>query len=124
DLVDVLTHLHQADPEAAIPVVGYSVGGSRLLNYLADHTPDYVPAAVAVSVPLLLGPCSERLDQGFSRLYRRRLIDELLLQLRLKHAHLSKLVPEEAARLHALGPLTGVTSFRDFDNRFVAPLHG
>ncbi len=124
DVADVLAHLHQADPEASIPMVGYSVGGSRLLNYLADETPAYVPAAVAVSVPLLLGPCSERLEQGFSKVYRRKLIDELMTQLRLKQAYLHQLAPEEAERLRALGPLEGVGSFRDFDNRFVAPLHG
>lgn len=124
DLSAVITHLHQADPAAAIPVIGYSVGGSRLLNWLAEQAHACVPAAIAVSVPLALAPCATRLEQGFSRLYRRNLIDELLRQLRAKQAHLAAHAPEQAAQLAALGSLEGIRTFRDFDNRIVAPLHG
>lgn len=124
DLTAVMQHLHRADPAAAIPVIGYSIGGSRLLNWLAEHAPSCVPAAIAVSVPLELAPCATRLEQGFSKLYRRNLIDELLRQVRAKHTHLAQSAPDQAAQLAALGPLEGIRTFRDFDNRIVAPLHG
>lgn len=124
DLAEVIAHLHQQDPDAPILPVGVSLGGSRLLNWLADGGHPAVPAAMAVSVPLRLDLGSRRLDQGLSRIYRNHLITQLLQQQRDKHRHLEQVAPAEAQRLAELGEFSGIRTFTDFDNRIVAPLHG
>ena len=124
DIEDVINTLRARNDNGPILPVGYSLGGSRLLNYLADNPAACISAAVAVSVPLQLALCSARLDQGVSRVYRNRLLGELLEQLAQKHQRLQQHAPHEARRLTQLGPLAGIRTFRDFDNHIVAPLHG
>ncbi|WP_111657709.1 hydrolase [Isoalcanivorax indicus] len=124
DVADVISSLAERNGHGPVLAVGYSLGGSRLLNYLADKPARCVAAAVAVSVPLQLAPCSAQLDRGFSRVYRNRLLGELLEQLQQKHEKLKVLAPHEARRLQQLGPLDGIRTFREFDDRIVAPLHG
>ena len=123
DLGDVIHALKERNPGGVILPVGYSLGGSRLLNYLAERPARCIPAAVAVSVPLQLALCSAQLDRGFARVYRNRLLRELLQQLEAKKTHLRKTAPHQARRLDALGPLDSVRTFRDFDDHIVAPLH-
>lgn len=124
DLMDVIARLHDEDPQAPILPVGFSLGGSRLLNWLADGGHPAVPAAVAVSVPLRLDLCSVRLDRGLSRIYRNHLLRELLAQHAAKRAHLQRVAPGEAERLARLGDGADIRTFTDFDDRLVAPLHG
>lgn len=124
DLDELIRQLHERDPAASLVPVGVSLGGSRLLNWLAEGGHAAVPAALAISVPLDLGAGSLRLDQGLSRLYRNHLLKQLIAQQQGKRRHLRQAAPAEAERHEALGPLTGIRNFRDFDNRVVAPLHG
>jgi predicted alpha/beta-fold hydrolase len=124
DLDELIRRLHERDPSASLLPVGVSLGGSRLLNWLADGGHPAVPVAVAVSVPLNLGAGSVRLDQGLSRLYRNHLLKQLLAQQQAKRRHLWQVAPTEAERHASVGPLTGIRTFRDFDTRIVAPLHG
>lgn len=124
DVADVIDHLRTLDADAPIMPVGFSLGGSRLLNWLAEGGSDAVPAALAVSVPLRLDLCSERLDRGLSRIYRNHLIRQLLGQQQVKQEHLRRVAPEEGERLGRLGGFSGIRTFTDFDNRIVAPLHG
>ncbi len=124
DPARALDFLYRQCPESPLLVAGFSLGGSQLLNLLADREPAGVAAAVAVSVPLRLARCSDRLNRGISRLYRNHLIRQLVSGLEQKKEHLHRVAPEEAARLEALGDLSTIRTFRDFDNRVVAPLHG
>lgn len=124
DLDQLIQRLHERDPAASLLPVGVSLGGSRLLNWLAEGGHSAVPAAMAISVPLDLARGSLRLDQGLSRLYRNHLIKQLIEQQQAKRRHLRQAAPDEAERHEALGPLTRIRTFRDFDNRIIAPLHG
>lgn len=130
DIHALLQHLHEREPDAAIVAAGFSLGGSRLLNYLAgDGYDDGAPhpalkAAAAVCVPLLLDQCAARMEQGFSRVYRNHLIGELVKKLYVKKEYLRRIDPAEAQRLDDLGDLRGLRSFRDFDGHVIAPLHG
>ncbi len=124
DLDELIRRLHERDPAASLVPVGVSLGGSRLLNWLAEGGHAAVPTALAISVPLDLGAGSLRLDRGLSRLYRNHLLKQLVAQQQAKRRHLRQAAPAEAERHEAVGPLTGIRNFRDFDNRVVAPLHG
>ena len=75
-----------------------------------------IKAAVAVSVPFLLGESAKRLDQGFSRVY----------QWGLMHS-MRNAVAEKRRRMKLplkIQDLSKLKTFRDFDEHITAPLHG
>jgi uncharacterized protein len=118
--------LRQCEPNTPMAVIGFSLGGSVLLNWLGKQG-DQVSlfAAVAVSVPLVLSDCATKLDHGFSRLYRANLLRELKHYVLAKQQHLIKLrAMDEAHKIKELGDLSSINSFWQYDDRVVAPLHG
>ena len=61
-----------------IVAAGYSLGGNVLLKYLGEaQTESPLRAAAAVCVPLDLQACSTALNNGFSKLYQRYLIENM-----------------------------------------------
>lgn len=124
DYREIIDHLQQRFPQASIFAVGYSLGGSRLLNFLSEGGHPALKAAVSVCVPLDLADCQARLNNGFSKMYRNHLIKELVCDYQQKIPHLKQVAPDEAAKLEELGELRNIVSFRDFDNRIICPLFG
>lgn len=126
DVAEVVRAVHARYPTAPLALVGYSLGGAMTLNFLAlQNIPPTLFAAVAVSVPLQLGACADRLDRGFSRVYRKHLLTELQEAWVQKANHLDALGDEEMAT-HirdklAQGPYS---SFRVMDDVLVAGIHG
>jgi predicted alpha/beta-fold hydrolase len=118
--------LRQREPETPIGAVGFSLGGNVLLKWLGEQGQNLdLFAAVAVSVPLLLGVCATKLDNGFSRCYRGNLLKELKAYMHRKLKHLEKMdQSKEAMKIKALGDLSGISSFWQYDDRVVAKLHG
>jgi uncharacterized protein len=118
--------LRQREPQTRIAAAGFSLGGNALLKWLGEQgTHLDLFAAVAVSVPLLLGVCATRLDSGFAKIYRTRLLAELKAYMRDKLAHLEAIGDaDEAEKVRALGDLSGINSFWQYDDRVVARLHG
>ncbi|MFO8155463.1 MAG: hydrolase [Pseudomonadota bacterium] len=116
DIQRVVTTLREREPETPLAAVGYSLGGSALLHWLAETGADNpLVQAVAVSVPFRLADADRRLSRGFSRVYQHRLLDQLGRNLRRK-AHRRGLElnvdPDSLDR------------FRAFDDAVTAPLHG
>lgn len=103
----------------ATAAVGVSLGGNMLACLLGqdgDRAP--LDAAVVVSAPLLLEPCSIKLEQGFSRLYQRYLLS-LLKQNAARKLHAwPGTLPIDLAGLKALKKL------RAFDEAITARAHG
>jgi predicted alpha/beta-fold hydrolase len=99
-------------------VVGYSLGGNALLSWLATRgTSVCCDAAVAVSVPLLLGEAATRLRQGFSQVYQWKLLRDLKRSYKRKFQN----------RNDAPTPIDSLAAIRDFfayDDVITAPLHG
>lgn len=123
DLDAVFRHLRAEDAGGPLLAIGVSLGGSRLLNWLARRDDGTLSAAVAVCTPLDLAICADRMDRGLSRLYRRHLIGALLGNLHRQRRHLERVAPDQARRLAALD-LAGIRSFWQFDDRVIAPLYG
>ncbi len=117
--------LRLREPETPMAAVGFSLGGNVLLKWLGEKGEELnLVAAVAVSVPLLLGICATKLDRGFSKFYRVNLLKELKEYMELKLQHLESLgKTEEIAKILALGDLSGIKSFWQYDDRVVAKLH-
>ena len=126
DLVEVIAHLRALRPMAPLYAVGYSLGGNVLLKHLGESGANSeLLGAVAVSVPFRLDECADRIGQGFSKVYQRHFMREMLAyvrdkQRRFQHEGLS----EGLAELSALGSLENMRTFWDFDGRVTAPLHG
>ena len=118
--------LRQREPETPLAAVGFSLGGNVLLKWLGEQGDSVtLSAAVAVSVPLVLNICATKLDTGFSKIYRDRLLLELKDYLDSKLNYLIEIGHhEEAQKIKQLGDLSLVKSFWQYDDRVVARLHG
>lgn len=116
DLGRVVDHVRKIQGPRPLAAVGYSLGGNVLLKYLGE-TGEQSPfqAAAAVSVPLLLAPCSDRLQRGFSRIYDRWLLMSLLSSLKRKRRKVDLDLDLAGRR---------ISSIRAFDEHVTAPLHG
>ena len=118
--------LRQREPDTPFAAVGFSLGGNVLLKWLGEQGNKLsLFAAVAVSVPLVLSTCATKLDNGFSKIYRKNLLRELKHYVQAKQLHLEKLGKlQEASKIEQLGDLSGIKSFWQYDDRVVARLHG
>ena len=117
DLDAFVAKLRTDHPGSAVAVVGYSLGGNVLLKWLGETAgPRPVRCAVAVSVPFDLGNIADRLERGFSRTYQWWLLRSLHASA-VRKARLG-LIPSEPEEVFAL------RSFRAYDDRITAPLHG
>ena len=117
----LLQQLRQRYPELALLAIGYSLGGNMLLKLQAEWGRESpLQAAVSVSAPLKLEICAERIHQGFSRVYEQHLVNSLVstVQAKFEEHDYEKLIglTREGIRV--------VRSFREFDDRFTAPIHG
>jgi len=118
DLDALVARLRRESPLDPLAVVGFSLGGNVLLKWLGESGAGArVDAAVAVSVPMRLDLCANRMRQGFSRLYQRYLLDKMRASLRRKFRHRD----DSPYPLDRLGELD---SFWRFDHHITAALHG
>jgi len=118
--------LRQREPDTSFAVVGFSLGGNVLLKWLGEQGDQLTLfAAIAVSVPLVLSTCATKLDNGFSRIYRKNLLSELKYFVKAKQRYLEKLGQlQEADKIEQLGDIAAIKSFWQYDDRVVAKLHG
>ena len=117
DLAQVVRILRARSDVPVLSAVGYSMGGNVLLKWLGEQGAS-VPlvAAVAVSVPYTLSLAAERLARGLSRVYQRRLLDDLRAKLSRKFSAGTSAIDLEQAH--------SSRDFWEFDDRVTAPLHG
>ena len=111
--------LRQQLPTQPFVAVGVSLGGNMLVNYLAESGEhSELSAAQVISPPLDLAACSERIQQGFSKIYQQYLLGSMKRNLSRKIAALPDDMPvsnEVAGQLQTLW---------QFDEHVTAPLHG
>ena len=106
-------------PGAPIGVVGFSIGGSILLNWLGQNEIKHIATACAISVPYKLAPCADRLNQGFSKIYQTYLMG------RLKRSAVRKGdLLKDALGLSDLSQIIKLNTLWEFDDLLTAPLHG
>ena len=120
DLSSVLEHALKRHTAEEVDLVGFSLGGNLVLKYLGERGGSVSPRlhrAVAFSVPCDLACSSRQLDSSWNRsLYMSRFIQSLAKKVRAKQA----MFPEP----FDLTGLDRIRTFREFDDRFTAPLHG
>ena len=118
--LDCLLHaLAKREPHTKKAVVGVSLGGNVLLKWLGEQGPQtLIDAAIGISVPFQLRLVSDRMNQGFSRLYQARLLRsfrEVFLRKMERHGDQFPLSLPKMDSLHC---------FWTFDENITAPLHG
>jgi predicted alpha/beta-fold hydrolase len=120
DLVHIVPLVAATVAPRPVFLVGYSLGGSLVANYLgrcANTVPQNVRAAFVCSAPLNLAPGADALDQGLSRLYQLRFLRTLRRKVQTKaRAHGAWAPAAKAARASK--------TLREFDDRWTAPVHG
>jgi len=126
DLDAVYRMLRHRFPQARLSAVGFSLGGNVLLKWLGEQGDRLdLTAAVAVSVPLVLSECADRMDSGFSKIYSAYLLTELRRYIGKKLLFLDAQGWDgEAEKLRSLGDLRRLKSFWQYDDQVTAPLHG
>ncbi len=116
-----LEHLKQRFPKADLYAVGYSLGGNMLLKYLGKFKENsLLKAAAAISPPLDLTACEQKLKRGFSQVYQSHLLSRMKRNLKIK---LDKM-PEFAQHLLCGHNINQIKNFKSFDQLVTAPLHG
>lgn len=75
-------------------------------------------AAVIVSAPFMLEPCSMKLDKGFSRIYQYYLLQQLKQNAKRKLHRYPGSLPLSVSELKNLRRIS------EFDNFITAPIHG
>ena len=104
-------------PEAPLAAVGFSLGGSVLLKWLAEtSSQQLLNAATALSVPFELSATAETLNQGFSLIYQSYLLKRLkYLAIEKSHFHPAPL---------SISKIKSVKSLRDYDDKMTAKING
>ncbi len=98
---------------------GFSLGGNILLKYLGEEkypVPELLIAAFAFSVPVDLASSAQKMSGLSNRIYMSR----FLKSLRAKMIYKAKQFP---GSIDTKG-IESITTFKEFDDRFTAPLHG
>jgi len=117
DIRFVLQTLRERYPHAPLAAAGFSLGGNALLKYLAKHHNNPLSFAASVCPPLLLKEGAKRMDSGFSRIYQRALLKQMVNAVRSKQNRYPKLNLDQLNYESA-------TNFYEFDHCVTAPLHG
>jgi predicted alpha/beta-fold hydrolase len=119
DLAWVIQRLIIEHPGSSVCCAGFSLGGNVLLKYLgeqANHVPSSLRAAAAISTPFDLAVSVRAIEQGFSRVYMRRLLRGLRRKTLAKLQRFPDLVDRRALR--------AVRTVAEFDELVTAPVHG
>lgn len=119
DLHTVVKYALKTHAYAEIYLVGFSMGGNIILNYLGQATemvPPQVKAAAVFSVPCHIPSATEQMARPENRVYMNRFLKTLRQKLTAKLT----LLPE-GMNLEGYEKLR---TFPQFDDRFTAPIHG
>lgn len=116
---DLLAVLRRIKGPAPVFLIGFSLGGNvvlKLAGELGETAKDLIAGVLAVSTPIDLAACVERLRSRSNFIYANRFLRRLKERIRLKE----RLTPG----LFALGQLDNVKSVYDFDDKFTAQSFG
>lgn len=109
----------RAETDAPIFLTGFSLGGNvvlKLAGELAESGPGLLAGVCAVSTPLDLAACVERLRHPANFIYEWRFLTRLKERIRKRAA--------QAPDVYSARDLHTVHTVYDFDDRYTAPLFG
>ncbi|HCZ37623.1 MAG TPA: alpha/beta hydrolase [Cytophagales bacterium] len=116
DLAAVIDHAIEKNYKHIV-LVGFSMGGSMTLKYLGERFPsEVIKSAITFSVPCDLGSSASELDKPQNKFYLNRFLKKLEKKIQAKANQFPNLLSAKNFET--------VTTFREFDTRYTAPLHG
>jgi len=110
---------HAAPAYEHLFLIGFSMGGNMGLLYLgkqAREVPESVRGSVQISVPCDLTDASVALEKKENSLYMKRFLKLLHEKIKLKQAQFPRDIDDRDYHR--------IRTFRDFDDRYTAPIHG
>lgn len=120
DIDFVFSTVRQRVPAAKWHAAGVSLGGNAMLKYIGERGSaiPWLRAAAAVSVPLDLVACGERLSETWAgkHFYTRHFLKTMKAKLLAKARRFPGMI--DVIRLNQ------VKNLRDFDDIYTAPMHG
>ncbi len=121
DALEFAKALSKRHPKRVLYGVGYSLGANMLLKLLGE-TGEKSPfhKCVAVSPPMDLKECADKIDEGISKYYQHRLVKELKSALKKKYErhNMQKIIGLKYKDIQK------IKTFWEFDNAYTAPIHG
>ena len=119
DLDLVVSHAAASGQYREIYLVGFSMGGNLTLVFLGQKSKTInapVKKAVVFSVPCDLKSSSERLARISNVIYMRRFLNQLHGKIRIKMSQFPGQISDTNYEQ--------INSFKAFDDRYTAPIHG
>ncbi len=117
DLETVITHGQKASVYDRIILVGFSMGGNLLINYLGNKKLDHlVKCSIVFSVPLDLKLVAHKLGKGFNKRFEKKILEKW----KRKIARKAEIFPEKFDTTN----LDRVTSLEKFHEEYTLPLSG
>ncbi len=110
---------HAAETYSQIFLVGFSMGGNLSLLYLGKQEfpiPLALKGCVCFSVPCDLTDASVALERRANTIYMKRFLKLLREKVKMKQVQFPELIDDLNYEQ--------LKTFRDFDDRYTAPLHG
>jgi predicted alpha/beta-fold hydrolase len=101
-----------------IYLVGFSMGGAQVMNYLGRFSPidKAVKAGVAISVPVEVKASAASLKKGFNQVYMKNFVIDLVKKLKSKAIQFPDLMNWDTIK--------NIKNFDYLDDNFTAPMHG
>lgn len=99
-------------------LIGFSMGGAQVLNYLGriDEIDSRVKAGVSVSVPIEIKASADSLKKGFNKVYMYNFLIGLKQKLKIKASQFPEIIQIDKVKQ--------IKDFDFLDDNFTAPLHG
>lgn len=109
-------------------LIGFSLGGSMLINWWSSqkyHCGTPIGLCLAASIPFDLAQSADALNAGMGRIYQRHLLGSVKQYFKRKVAYLSQSGYVAASEeLNQYRACLSAKSFWQFDDVYIAPLHG
>jgi len=119
DLACVISHVLEKCDYRQLTLVGFSMGGNLALVYLGQEGVKLdarIRGAATFSVPCDLAGSARQLAEPRNRVYMSRFLKELRLKMAVKAESFPGQISTDGYE--------HIRSFREFDDRYTAPLHG
>ncbi|MCF6352449.1 MAG: alpha/beta fold hydrolase [Cyclobacteriaceae bacterium] len=118
DVVTTIEYIIKNNNYKEIALVGFSMGGAMVLNYISDYSiklPALISKAVVISPPVEVGDSAVQLEKASMSFYRKRFLDKLKKKMKQKAIMHPSIVKVDG--------IDAITTFAEFDRRYTAPLH-
>ena len=121
DALEFAKAVQKRHPKRVLYAVGYSLGANMLLKLLGETGVESpFKKCVAVSPPMDLKECADRINEGVSKYYQHRLVKELnsALEKKYKRHDMQKLIGLKREEIEK------IKTFWQFDNAYTSVIHG